>query len=169
MNYLGLKSLTASGSLFTIVYQAARAFITRALFIFYTRESSSIVSRAASFLSTSFRLSELPRTAEKNTVTTILRWLYVYRRQILRRVKTGIHELHHKRSERLYRHCENSTRGRFLPFANISPRRVSSNVDGQEIRFAVYVLIYCPLYNASSCTSCVLTFDNDTKLSSLIT
>lgn len=65
MNYFGLKTLTVSGSLFTIVYQATRAFITRALFIFYTWESSSIVSRAASFLSASFRLSELPRIAEK--------------------------------------------------------------------------------------------------------
>lgn len=72
MNYFGLKILPASDSLFTIVYQAARgAFFTRALFIFYTRESSSIVSRAASFLSASFRLSE--RAAEKNTVMTILR------------------------------------------------------------------------------------------------
>lgn len=65
MNYFGLKTLTVSDSLFTIVYQATRAIITRALFIFYTWESSSIVSRAASFLSASFRLSELPRTAEK--------------------------------------------------------------------------------------------------------
>lgn len=137
MNYFSLI-LTASGLLFMIVHQAACAFITRALFIFYTRESSSIVSRAASFLSASFRLSELPQTAEKNTATTILRWIYVYRRQILRQIKMGIQELHHKRGEQLYHHCENSTRGRFFQFANISPRRVSSRVGKQEIKFVLY-------------------------------
>lgn len=103
--------------------------------------------------------------------------MYVYRRQILRRVKMGIHELHHKRGEQLYRYCENPTRGRFLPFANISHHRVSSSVGKQEIIFVLYpVYIYISRfnislsYNASFYLRRILTFDNnDTKLSSLIT
>lgn len=147
------------------MYQTARAFITRVLFIFYTLESSFIVSRAASFLSASFRLNELPRTAEKNTVMTILCWIYVYHRQILRRVKMGIHELHHKRGERLYCHCENSTCGRFLSSANISPHCVSSNV-GRK-----YKIRYMSYFNISH--SLIMRFNlrqrRDTKLSPLIT
>lgn len=101
MNYFVLKILTAGGSLFTIIYQTKHAFIIRALFIFYTRNSTPSFHVLLAFLSASFRLSEPPvdRT-EKNTLATILR--QIHRRQILSRVKMGIHELHHKRNERLY-------------------------------------------------------------------
>jgi len=74
-----------------------------------------IVSRAASFLSVSFRLSELPQTAEKNTATTILRWNMSIADRFFARIKMGIQELHHKRGERLYHHCENSTSWKIPP------------------------------------------------------
>lgn len=85
-------------------------------------------------------------------------------RQILRRVKMGVRELHHKRCERAaVCHCSNSPRGRFLSLANIFlQRRASldkraSTTMGKVNHAIVPILIYITHHNAAFVSRAIYT------------
>jgi len=172
MNYFGRKILTVNAVtrlLSTIVYPSTGAYIIRVffwfVFIFYFPHRISVSFHVLP-IGDSFRLSELlhERIPPRRYCTR-----YTTGRFFVRSKWTFASRI--TKEENGYAIVK--VHGRFLPFANIFPRRATPSVGKQETKLSA---LYCPVLMRRSfiaayayCTRRILIFgSDDIKLPSLI-